>query len=213
MKIIDHTDKEMILHFEDMCDKFIHVLSAAPTIENFQVILPVFRKLALNLEIWYGDELDMINQQQKLYDDMFEKNDTMEIDEMLNFEQKLPKIERIDREKYRPKIYEKIAEKIIKELIVSISLVISSGNRIGLNMIVKTIKSCLTCLNKSPKFLNLIHQLWQPLITCFNKTRDLHLLRICVDMTLLFTNFGRDFLRQRTEKIEKISKKIINFLC
>jgi len=82
---------------------------------------------------------------------------------------------------------------------VTISLVISSNSRIGLNQVLKTVKSCLNCLSNSPKLLNLIHQLWQPVITCFSKTRDLHLLRICVDMTLLFTNYGRDFLKQRTQ--------------
>ena len=206
LQIIEHTDQSMIIYFEDMCDKFIHVLSAAPTIENLQMILPVFQKLSYKLEHWYSKKLEPNFELNKFYDDLYNKNHILSIDEIIELEENLPKIEQHDYENYKPTEYERISEKIIKQLIVTISLVISSGSRIGLNQINKIVKSCLACLGNNPKLLNLIHQLWQPLITCFSKTRDLHLLRICVDMTLLFTNFGRDFLKQRTEIKKKIYK-------
>jgi hypothetical protein len=202
-KIINHTDESMIIYFEDMCDKFIHVLTSAPTLQNLQIVLPLLQKLAGKLELWYCDELKPNLKLQEFYNDFFDTKHVLSMTELSKLDENLQNIDKnlpkSDQEDHVPNAYQRISEKIVHKLIVTISLVISSNSRIGLNQVLKTVKSCLNCLSNSPKLLNLIHQLWQPLITCFSKTRDLHLLRICVDMTLLFTNYGRDFLKQRTE--------------
>ena len=204
-KIIEHTDESMIIYFEDMCDKFIHVLTAAPTLQNLQIILPLLQQLAGKLELWYNNDLTPNLKLQEFYNDLFDTKHVLSVDELLKLDENLQTIDKkfslkpADQEDHVPTAYQRISEKIVNKLIVSISLVISSNSRIGLNHVLKSVKSCLNCLSNSPKLLNLIHQLWQPLITCFSKTRDLHLLRICVDMTLLFTNYGRDFMKQRTE--------------
>ena len=164
-----------------------------------------FNRLPLLFDILYNNDLTPNLKLQEFYNDLFDTKHVLSVDELLKLDENLQTIDKkfslkpADQEDHVPTAYQRISEKIVNKLIVSISLVISSNSRIGLNHVLKSVKSCLNCLSNSPKLLNLIHQLWQPLITCFSKTRDLHLLRICVDMTLLFTNYGRDFMKQRTE--------------
>merc|ERR1712062_273628 len=94
------------------------------------------------------------------------------------------------------------ADKITLEIFETCSYMITVfnhfDNRTAVNQLVKLIEACCLRLENHEKKLNLIHKFWMPLTEVCTETRDIYVVKSCVQAVLVLSRAAHDFLQKRT---------------